>query len=224
MTPPRAHPLIGFVFAVGVALAILLTGPMLLFAPPFVSFMQDRHGVPELLGVEPAAAHGATTAMLGDLLTDGDFTVSLDGTQPVLDASERSHMSDVGAVVRGLLLANVLALVVALLGARRLRAEPYRRGRLMLVAAGGLATAAIVLGAFFALAFDTAFAAFHAIFFEAGTWQFGPDSNLLRFFPEPFWFEMALIAGATIVLGALVVALLARRDLARQDLAATRQP
>jgi uncharacterized membrane protein len=83
----------------------------------------------------------------------------------------------------------------------------------MLVAAGGLGAAAIVLGAFFALAFDTAFAAFHAIFFEAGSWQFGPDSNLLRFFPQPFWFEMALIAGVTIVLGALVVALLARRDL-----------
>jgi uncharacterized membrane protein len=69
----------------------------------------------------------------------------------------------------------------------------------------------------FALAFDTAFAAFHAIFFEAGTWQFGANSNLLRFFPQPFWFEMALVAGATIVLGALVVALLARRGLAASD-------
>ncbi len=186
MTPPRVHPLIGFVFAVGVALSTLLTGPMLLFAPPFVSFMQDRHGVAELLGVDPATAHDATTTMLGDLLTGGDFAVSLDGAQPVLDASERSHMSDVGDVVRSLLLADVLALVVAMLGARRLRAERHRRGRLMLVAAGGLGAAAIVLGAFFALAFDTAFAAFHAIFFEAGTWQFGPDSNLLRFFPQPF--------------------------------------
>ena len=214
MTPPRAHPLIGFVFAVGVALAILLTGPMLLFAPPIVSFMQDRHGVAELLGVEPAVAHDATTAMLGDLLTDGDFTVSIDGRQPVLDASERGHMRDVGGVVRGLLLADLLALVVAFLGARRLAGERLRRGRLMLVAAVGLGAAAIVLGAFFALAFDVAFAAFHAIFFEAGTWQFGPDSNLLRFFPQPFWFEMALVAGVTVVLGAVVVALLARRDLA----------
>mgnify|MGYP006186157921 CR=1 FL=1 len=84
---------------------------------------------------------------------------------------------------------------------------------LMLAAAGTLAAVAVALGAFFALAFDAAFAAFHAIFFEAGTWTFGPDSNLLRFFPQPFWFELALVAGATIVLGALVVALLARRDL-----------
>jgi uncharacterized membrane protein len=116
-------------------------------------------------------------------------------------------------VVRGLLLLDVLALLVAVLGARRLSGERHRRGMLMLVAAGGLGALAIGLGVFFALAFDAAFAAFHAIFFEAGTWQFGPDSNLLRFFPQPFWFELALVAGATIVAGAIIVALLARRDL-----------
>ena len=215
MSPPRAHPFIGFVFAVGVALAILLTGPLLLFAPPVVSFMQDRHDVPARLAAAPNLVHDATTAMLGDLLFDGPFTVSLgSGGEPVLDESERSHMSDVGVVVRGLLLLDLLALVVALLGARRLLGERHRRGRLMLAAAGSLGAAAVVLGAFFALAFDTAFAAFHAIFFEAGTWQFGPDSNLLRFFPQPFWFELALAAGATIVAGAVLVALLARRDLA----------
>lgn len=82
----------------------------------------------------------------------------------------------------------------------------------MLASAASLAVIAIALGAFFALAFDTAFAAFHAIFFRAGTWQFGPDSNLLRFFPEPFWFEVALIAGAAIVLSAVLVAFAALRD------------
>ena len=213
MTPPRAHPLVGFVFAVGVALAILLTGPLLLFAPPFVSFMQDRHDVAQRLGTDPATAHDATTAMLGDLLFAGDFGASIDGSGPVLDEAERSHMRDVGGVVRGLLLLDLLALVMAVLGWRRLRGERRRRGWLMLVAAGSLGALAIVLGAFFAVAFDAAFAAFHAIFFEAGTWQFGPDSNLLRFFPQPFWFEIALVAGASIVAGALLVALLGRRDL-----------
>ncbi len=62
-----------------------------------------------------------------------------------------------------------------------------------------------LLGFFFAVAFDAAFAAFHAIFFAAGTWQFGPDSNLLRFFPEPFWYEIALVAGVTILIGAVLV-------------------
>jgi uncharacterized membrane protein len=151
--------------------------------------------------------------MLGDLLFNGDFSVSIRPSgEPVLDDSERSHMRDVGGVVRGLILADVVALLVAGLLWWRLRAEPGRRARAMLAAAAGIGVAALVLGAFFALAFDTAFAAFHAIFFAAGTWTFGPDSNLLRFFPQPLWFELALLAGATIVISALLVVLVARRS------------
>lgn len=213
MPPARAHPVIGLTFALGMALAILLTGPLLLFAPPFVSFMQARHQVADRLATDRGTADAATSAMLGDLLCDGDFGVSIAGDEPVLDMAERSHMRDVGVVVRGLIVADLLALLIVLLAGRRLRDQRYRRGRLMLLSAGSLAGLAVVLGAFFALAFETAFAAFHAIFFQAGTWQFGPDSNLLRFFPEPFWFEVALVAGATIVIGAALVALAARRDL-----------
>jgi integral membrane protein (TIGR01906 family) len=213
MNPERANPLVVAVFGVGLAAAILLTGPLLLFLPPVVSFEQGRHDVPALLDAEPAAVDRATAAMLGDLLFDGDFRVSLDGEQPVLDESERSHMRDVGGVVRALVIVDLLALLVVALGAIALRRDRGSRGMAQLVAAGGLAAVAILLGAFFALAFDTAFTAFHGIFFDPGTWQFGPDSNLLRFFPEPFWFEIALVAGVAIVLSAVLVAWLGRRDL-----------
>jgi hypothetical protein len=200
-------------FGLAVAALVLLTGPLLLFFPPVVSLEQARHDVPALLGTDQATVDRATSSMLGDLLFNGAFTVSIDGRQPVLDASERSHMRDVGGVVRGLIAVDLLALLVAVLAGRRLRAERARRGRAMLLAAAGIGAAAVVLGAFFALAFDAAFSAFHAIFFAAGTWQFGPDSMLLRFFPEPLWFELSLIAGATIVVGALVATGLARGDL-----------
>lgn len=213
MRPDRAHPFVGFVFGVSLALVILLTGPLLLFAPPVVSLLQARHDVADLLGTDQATVDRATTSMLGDLVLAGDFEVSIDGGEPVLDASERSHMRDVGGVVRGLVLADLLAVVLLVVAGRRLRGEPLRRARLQLVAAGLIGGAAILLALVFAVAFDAAFGAFHAIFFAAGTWQFGPDSNLLRFFPQPFWFEIALVAGATIVLGALLVALLARRSL-----------
>ena len=96
---------------------------------------------------------------------------------------------------------------------RWLRSERARRGRLLLRAAAGVGAGALVLAAFFAISFDAAFAAFHALFFKSGTWQFGPDSNLIRLFPEPFWFEVSLLAGASIVLSALLAAWLARRDL-----------
>jgi uncharacterized membrane protein len=72
---------------------------------------------------------------------------------------------------------------------------------------------ALVLGVFFAVAFETAFAAFHMVFFPEGNWQFGPDSNLIRLFPEPFWFEVSLLAGLSILIGAAVAGWLARRHM-----------
>ena len=206
MSRSRASSLVVLLFGVAMAALVLLTGPLLLFFPPVVSFEQARHDVPALLGTDQATVDRATASMLADLLRDGDFAVSIDATgEPVLDAKERSHMRDVGGVVRGLLLTDAIALALALLLGWWLRREPVRRARAMLAAAAGIGVAAVVLGTFFALAFDTAFAAFHAIFFAAGSWTFGPDSNLLRFFPEPLWFELALLAGATIVLSALLV-------------------
>jgi integral membrane protein (TIGR01906 family) len=192
----------------------MLTGPLLLFNPWFVSFAQQRHDVAELLAAPPSEVERMTTAMLGDLFLGGEFRVSrTGGDEPILDPSERSHMQDVGGLVRMLALIAAAALVPAVLGWRRLRSDRELRGRLLLAGAATVGAAALLLGAVFALAFDAAFAAFHALFFEAGSWQFGPDSNLLRFFPQPFWFEMALAAGATIVLAAAIAALLARRDL-----------
>jgi hypothetical protein len=214
MTQPRANFLSVLAFGLAVAAAVLLTGPLLLFFPPIVSFEQARHGVPQLLNTDQATVDRATASMLGDLLRNGDFMVSISGSgQPVLDAKERSHMRDVGGVVRSLFLADAVALLLAGLLGWGLRGEPKRRGRAMLAAAAGIGVAAVVLGAFFALAFDAAFAAFHAIFFAAGTWTFEPGSNLLRLFPEPLWFELALLAGATIVLSALLVGWWAGRTL-----------
>lgn len=151
--------------------------------------------------------------MLRDLFVNGDFAASLDGGAPILDASERSHMRDVGALVRILALLEGVAVATLLLTWRWLRRERARRGRLLLGAAVGVGTAALVLAVFFAAAFDVAFAAFHALFFRAGTWQFGPESNLIRLFPEAFWFETSLLAGIAILFSAVLVAWLARRDL-----------
>jgi integral membrane protein (TIGR01906 family) len=165
------------------------------------------------LGTDQANVDRVTGAMLRDLFVDGDFLANVDNGPPILDASERSHMRDVGGLVRVLAILEAVALIALIVTWRRLRSERARRGRLLLRAAAGVGAVAIVLGAFFAVSFDAAFAAFHALFFKAGTWQFGPDSNLIRLFPEPFWFEVSLLAGASIVLGALLAAWLARRDL-----------
>jgi hypothetical protein len=212
MTPaPRP---VAVVYVVSAALVITLTGPLLLFNPWFVGFEQARHGVRDLLGSDQADVDRVTDALLADLFLNGDFRVSLDGESPILDAAERSHMRDVGGVVRMLVGLEVVALAALVLAGQRLRRERERRGRLLLVAAALIGGAAVALAFVFAVAFEAAFTAFHALFFAAGTWQFSADSNLLRLFPQPLWYETALVAGAVIALSAVLVALRGRRDLA----------
>jgi uncharacterized membrane protein len=55
--------------------------------------------------------------------------------------------------------------------------------------AGALGVLGLVVFAGMAavLDFSMFFAAFHGLFFAAGTWQFPYDSLLIRLFPERFW-------------------------------------
>jgi integral membrane protein (TIGR01906 family) len=209
----RAAPAIGAAFVVAVALAITITGPLLLFNPWLVAFEQGRQDVPQAIGTTDGEVARLTNAMLGDIFLNGDFAVSLSGGQPYLDAAERSHMRDVGGLVRTLLLVDLLALAAGVLAGRWLRRDRDLRGRLLLSGAAGVGVAAVLVGAFFAFAFDAAFTAFHGLFFAAGTWQFAPGSPLITLFPEPFWFDLALAAGASIVVGAAIVGWLGLRDL-----------
>jgi len=191
----------------------VLTGPLLLFNPWLVSAEQSRHGVAASLGTDQANVDRVTVAMLRDLFVNGDFAASLDGSAPILDASERSHMRDVGGLVRVLAALEAGALVALLLAGWLLRGEGTRRGRLLLRAAALVGLVALALGIFFAVDFGVAFASFHAIFFQAGTWEFGPDSNLIRLFPEAFWFETSLLAGLSIVVSAVLAAWVALRGM-----------
>jgi integral membrane protein (TIGR01906 family) len=206
--PSRAAPPVGFVFGVAVALLIGLIGPLLLFNPWYVSYLQARNDVPTLLGTPQAEVDRITGGILCDLLFEcgGDFGERLPGSsQPLLTDAERSHLRDVSRLVRNLWIAVLVSLAAALLAGWRLRRERRRVGRLLLRAAGGVGVLAIVLGVLFAVAFDQMFLAFHELFFPQGNFMFGPDSNLLRLFPEGFWFDASLTAGTAIVLTAVAV-------------------
>jgi hypothetical protein len=194
--------------AFGVALGVLITlvGPLALFNPLFTSALQARHGVAATLGTTPGEIDRVTTELLGDLYLDGEFDAALAGHAPLLDARERSHMHDVARLVRLLVLAMVIAALVAIGGAWSLRREPARRGRIMVRAAAGVGVAAAALAAIFAVAFEPAFLAFHAIFFPPDSYLFTPGSNLITLFPEGFWSDATLAAGGTIIGAALVVA------------------
>jgi uncharacterized membrane protein len=77
----------------------------------------------------------------------------------------------------------------------------------MVAASLGVGLVALVLAIVFAVAFEPAFLAFHAIFFPPGTYLFAPGSQLIVLFPTGFWFDASLAAGAAIVLTAVAIGL-----------------
>lgn len=188
--------------------AVTLAGPLLLFNPWFTSALQARHDVADAFQVSRAEIDRVSGEILVDLYVGGDFDASLTPGQPLLDERERSHMGDVSSLVRLLAGITVVALVLAVVTGAWLRHERQRQGRIMFTAAGLVGAIALLLAGVFAVAFEPAFLAFHAIFFPPGTYLFSEGSQLIVLFPEGFWFDASLAAGAAIVLAALVVALI----------------
>jgi integral membrane protein (TIGR01906 family) len=204
----RAPWFVALALGVSLAVVILLAGPLMLFNPLFVSALQQHHAVAEAFSVPQYELDRVTTELLVDIYTDGNFDArfQLQAT-PLLDERERSHMHDVSRLVRilgGVVLAGA---VVAVLSARRMRGDPRRVGATMLITAGVIGAAALGLAVTFAVAFEPAFLAFHAIFFPPGTYLFEPGSALITLFPQGFWLDASLVAGATILLSAVVCAL-----------------
>jgi integral membrane protein (TIGR01906 family) len=207
----RASWFVATALGFGLGVVIVLAGPLVLFNPAFTSLLQERHGVAQAFGVPKEEVDRVTREVLVDLFTDGDFDAAFAGEPPLLNAREASHMHDVARLVRILAISVVVAAIVAVLAARRMRGEPRRVGAVMLRTAGLIGTAALALALTFAVAFEPAFLAFHAVFFPPGTFLFEPGSNLITLFPDGFWFDASLAAGATIFLSAVIVALIGYR-------------
>jgi integral membrane protein (TIGR01906 family) len=211
----RAPWFVAFALGISLAVVILLAGPLMLFNPLFVTALQQRHAVAEAFGVPQYELDRVTTRMLIDIYTDGDFDAAFQAfsplqaepDSPLLNERERSHMHDVARLVRILGVSVLAAAIVAVLSARRMRGESRRVGAVMLWTAGVIGAAALALAVTFAVAFEAAFLAFHAVFFPPGTYVFEPGSNLIALFPEGFWFDASLVAGATILLSAILCAL-----------------
>lgn len=201
----RAPWPVGLLFGASLAVVVLLVGPLLLFNPVFTSALQVRHGVAASFGTTQAEIERVTGSYLADIYLDGAFDASLDGEEPLLEADERSHMSDVSRLVRLLAGIAIVALVLAVVTGTWLRREPHRQGRIMLIAAGSIGAVALLLAGIFAIAFEPAFLFFHEIFFPPGTYLFETGSDLITLFPEGFWFDAALLAGGSIVVVALAV-------------------
>ena len=201
--PPRQPgPSRWAVAAISLATPILIvaTSLLLLFNPWWITPAQDRAGVPAIMGLSAKEVERITGSILSDVtLGPPEFMVGVNG-QPILESAERAHMTDVYGVLRGFVLAAILAagLVGAILFRHRRDARVWRvtaRAAGVLVLAGVLAA---VLVTFF---FDSAFLAFHLVFFPQGNFAFDPRTQrLTQLFPTRFWVDSA-VAAVTIATG-----------------------
>jgi len=169
--------------AIGATTAIFLT-------PPVIHILLRASDASTVLGVEPAVADALSDALVGDLLTDGAFAAPL-GDAPLLSAGERSHLADVGGLLRSVLVGGLGGLIILALARLRRRAwlrAAIRDGAALIVGGALLAAAA------FTLAFDATFTFFHGLFFASGTWTFNPATDrLVQLYPESFWILAALL-------------------------------
>ena len=180
--------------AIGATTAIFLT-------PPVVHLLLSVSDAHSALGVEPRVAEALSDALVGDLLSDGTFEAPL-GDAPLLSAGERSHLADVGNLLRAVLVAGLgglLALAFVRVRRRAWLRVAIRDGAALIVGGALLAAAA------FALAFDATFTFFHGLFFAAGTWTFNPATDrLVQLYPQDFWVLAALLFCLVLALGSFV--------------------
>ncbi len=124
---------------------------------------------------------------------------------------ETRHMAD----VRRVFVAAQAVMYAALGGAIVLFGFALRRGArlaLLVLRDGALwaGAAVLVLGLVAAIAFEPAFLVFHYLFFPQGNFLFDPaTSNLLRLYPEPYWYGVTIRIGAAFVGTAAFVTLAA---------------
>lgn len=194
------------VLAIGASVQVLT-------APAYTSALERAIGVPAEAGLSATdTLHLA--GQVRALVADPGFE-PLPSTwrgQPAFDAASVSHLMDVRKVIGAArLVTGVVALLLAIytgwcVARRRLvrLASGMNWGALALA----VATVAAVVAAL--TSFDAFFAAFHGLFFAAGTWTFPADSMLIRLFPEAFWEVSGAAWGALVVVSAAILAVCSR--------------
>jgi integral membrane protein (TIGR01906 family) len=197
--------------ATGIVIVAIAILPFL--TPQWVAFEQGRAQATAWTGYTTDELRTATNPILSDLIFGGAFDVQVNG-QPVLEAREQAHMTDVRSVFRGLWVLAAISIGVLVVATRRRdRAATWRAVR---DGARVLAVGVVVLGAVALVAFDQLFETFHEIFFPPGSFLFDPRTDkLVQLFPFDFWQETAIVVGAAILVTSIVVAVVASRRVAR---------
>ena len=144
---------------------------------------------------------------------DGRATASTrESAARSLPADAIRHLDDVYRVASVAKPALMIVAVLCIAGLAHVAVRIGQRtlGR-TLIAGGGLVLAAFcALGAWAAIDFDGLFAAFHSLFFQAGTWTFPYDSLLITLYPTAFWMGMGGIWLAVTCIASIICIIVGR--------------
>lgn len=202
----------GYAAAVGLVVLALGVALMPLLTPAFTRALVARHASPAEAGV-------TERAMLETAERVRAFVVAREGTLPerlegrdAFDESAVGHLEDVADVIASARVATAAFALLTVLGG--LLAIWAGHGpavaRALRIAGVGAMALPLVVGVAGLLSFDLLFAAFHSLFFAAGTWTFPYDSLLIQLFPEAFWVWSGLAWGASVVLVGVIYVAAAR--------------
>jgi integral membrane protein (TIGR01906 family) len=209
-----SRPRVPLPLEVGVAAlawAVLVVGlsVLTLTTPAYTADLTRILGVPATSGLS-AADVSRLSDQVRALVADDDYDPlpAVWKGRPAFDQAAVSHLLDVRRVLAGARGATgVTAALLVIYFGWGIATGRLRRLRLGMLWAGGVLVVVVALAALAALVdFESFFAAFHGLFFAAGTWTFPADSMLIQLFPERFWAASGAAWAALCVLGGLVLA------------------
>jgi integral membrane protein (TIGR01906 family) len=130
-----------------------------------------------------------------------------DGNHRLYNEREIRHLIDARNVAAGAQLANVLSLVLIIVGGLYLGWREGQTAVLRAIRTGSGFSIFLVVGlaVIAGINFNWFFTKFHQLFFEGQTWLFSPTDTLIQLYPLPFWFDVVMLLGVLTLGEALIL-------------------
>lgn len=155
-------------------------------------------------------AQAASPALKG--AADKQTALASLGERYTLTDDALDHLDDVNRVIGATRITFVVIGVacVAALAHVLVRCGKKSFGRVLMASGGAVIALFALLALWVVVDFSGFFAAFHSLFFSAGTWTFSYDSLLICMYPPDFWISMGILWLATTLAGCLICLIIGR--------------
>lgn len=185
---------------------VLLLSPLyLLVSPGFVRHEYGLSHIPSSTRFAESERLAISDTLIGYLrgwnTLEEMAALTTSRGESALNAREISHMVDVRRVLTWFLMAQRLALGLAILTGVWLlyAAGASRLGKQIQASVLTAGAIILVIVAFSLVDFDLFFTAFHQLLFENGTWTFWETDTLIQLYPLPFWVDAVWKLGVAIL-------------------------